>query len=140
MAARIPASFKTAGAELKPLLKMLLGRYVPRQLWARPKRGFGVPLVPWLRGRLREWAHDQLNGRDSHLPDWLDHRALQAMLNDHLSGRCDVARLIWACLQLAGWDLRVTQFRWDCLLQTVESPSNIDVNQFVFPDPDERPG
>ncbi len=63
---RIPASFKTAGGELKPLLKMLLRRYVPRQQWERPKRGFGVPLMHWLRGPLREWAR---NSRESQLHD-----------------------------------------------------------------------
>ena len=114
LAARIPTSFKTAGGELKPLLKTLLGRYVPRQLWDRPKRGFGVPLVHWLRGPLREWAHDELNSSDSHLHDWLDNRALQTMLDDHMSGRRNVARLLWACLQLAGWDRRVTRLRQEC--------------------------
>jgi len=118
LAARIPSSFKTAGGELKHLLKVLLSRDVPRPLWERPKRGFGVPLVHWLRGPLREWAHDQLNSRESRLHDWLDYRQLQAMLEDHMSGRRNVARIMWSCLQLACWDRRVTSLRRDCLAAT----------------------
>ena len=111
LAASIPVAFKTAGGEQKHLPKALLAEYVPRNLWDRPKRGFGVPLVHWLRNALKDWAHDELGSRDTHLHDWLDRRELEAMLDDHCSGRKDVARLIWGCAQLAGWDRRVTGIR-----------------------------
>jgi asparagine synthase (glutamine-hydrolysing) len=111
LAASIPLAFKTAGGEPKHLPKALLGRYLPRHLWDRPKQGFGVPLVHWLRDSLKDWAHDELGSRTTRLHDWLDRAELQAMLDDHTSGRRDVARLIWGCAQLAGWDRRVAGIR-----------------------------
>ena len=111
LAASIPIAFKTAGREQKHLPKALLAQYLPRHLWDRPKRGFGVPLVHWLRNALKDWAYDELSSRDTHLHDWLEPSELQAMLDDHTSGRRDVGRLIWGCTQLSGWDRRVSRIR-----------------------------
>jgi asparagine synthase (glutamine-hydrolysing) len=111
LAASIPSSFKTAGGEQKHLLKALLADYLPRKLWDRPKMGFGVPLVHWLRTSLREWAYDVLGSRDGRLHDWLDRGELIAMLDDHCAGRRDMAELIWTCVQLAGWDRRIAAIR-----------------------------
>lgn len=111
LAASIPSKFKTAGGEQKHLLKALLSQYIPRHLWDRPKMGFGIPLVHWLRGPLREWAYDELCNSKTRLHDWLDRRELRAILDDHCSGRIDLAELIWACLQLNGWDRRMSRVR-----------------------------
>jgi hypothetical protein len=70
-----------------------------------------VPLNIWFRTVLKEWAYDELSSRDHHLGEWLDPAEIQAMFNDHVSGRRNAGRLIWACLQLAGWDRMITSVR-----------------------------
>ncbi|HUN81892.1 MAG TPA: asparagine synthase-related protein, partial [Phycisphaerae bacterium] len=111
LAATIPVQFKTAGGELKHLLRALLTRYLPRELWDRPKMGFSVPMSQWLRTSLKDWAGDELLDRQSRIHEWLDPAELRRMLDDHQSGRRDVAGLIWVCLQLAGWDRRISAVR-----------------------------
>lgn len=111
LAASIPYSFKMAGGEKKHLLKALLNRHVPRPLWDRPKQGFGIPLVHYFRGPLREWARDELNSRDHSMADWLDMNVVNRMFDDHLQGRRDASGIIWACVQLAGWDRRMKKIR-----------------------------
>ncbi|MCZ6765327.1 MAG: asparagine synthase (glutamine-hydrolyzing) [bacterium] len=111
LAARIPIAYKTAGREQKHFAKALLEKYLPRHLWDRPKMGFSVPMAQWIRGPLKEWVCDELRSDDTHLHDWLDRNELNAMLDDHLSGRRNVRTLIWACLQLAGWDRRISRIR-----------------------------
>ena len=107
LAAGIPIELKTAGREQKHLLKRLLSRHVPRELWDRPKMGFGIPLAPWLRTSLREWTEDQLGSREGRLHDWIDSRVLRQVLDDHQQCKTDASQLIWACLQLAAWDRRI---------------------------------
>ncbi len=50
----IPHRFKYHGFDKKHILKDLTYDYVPKELLAGPKKGFGVPLKKWLRGILRD--------------------------------------------------------------------------------------
>jgi asparagine synthase (glutamine-hydrolysing) len=48
-AAKLPLEYKIRGGTTKYLLKKLLGRYLPKELYDLPKRGFGAPIQQWLR-------------------------------------------------------------------------------------------
>ena len=50
----LPDSFMVRDGDTKFLLKKLLEKYVPRHLWEREKKGFGIPLASWLQNELRE--------------------------------------------------------------------------------------
>ncbi|MBI4615964.1 MAG: asparagine synthase (glutamine-hydrolyzing) [Planctomycetes bacterium] len=50
---RLPLSFKYRGGVQKYLLKKILSKHVPRELWDRPKQGFGIPLDRWFLGELQ---------------------------------------------------------------------------------------
>jgi asparagine synthase (glutamine-hydrolysing) len=52
-AARLPARFKIHRGTTKVALKALLGRYLPRELYHFPKRGFAPPILKWVRGDFR---------------------------------------------------------------------------------------
>jgi len=52
---------KKRGNVSKHLLKQVLYQYVPKQLFDRPKWGFGIPLAKWLKGDLHYLIEDFLN-------------------------------------------------------------------------------
>ncbi len=52
--ASVPNSIKYKGGVKKYLLKQVLYRHLPKELIERPKSGFQVPLMEWMRGDLRE--------------------------------------------------------------------------------------
>src|SRR3546814_17711746 len=54
----LPQDLKIRGREGKWILRRVLDRHVPRALIERPKMGFAVPIVSWLRGTFRRSAKD----------------------------------------------------------------------------------
>src|SRR5947209_8343988 len=53
-ATALPLSMKLRGMKSKFLLKRALRGVLPDSILDRPKKGFGVPVAEWFRGRLRE--------------------------------------------------------------------------------------
>ena len=81
----------------------MLRRYLPEPLFDRPKSGFDVPVGSWLRGPLREWAEDLLNGSREFDAGVLDQHRVLNVWHDHLLGRRDRGRELWAALMLKAW-------------------------------------
>ena len=87
----------------KWLLRQLLTRYVPSELMDRPKQGFAVPLGAWLRGPLRDWAHDLLN-RDLLVRDaFFRPEPILTLLDEHMSGATDRSPQLWGVLMFQAW-------------------------------------
>lgn len=99
---RLPPSLKHADGEGKRILKLLLARHVPREMFERPKQGFEVPISHWLRGQLRDWAEDLLSVRA--LEDaGLNPVPIRRRWAEHLSGSRDWQYALWAVLMFQEW-------------------------------------
>ena len=103
LAARIPVGMKIGGGVGKKVLRRLLGRHVPAELFARPKAGFAVPVGAWLRGPLRDWAESLLDERGLRESGWLDPAPVRARWHDHLAGRRDFTASLWFVLMFQAW-------------------------------------
>jgi asparagine synthase (glutamine-hydrolysing) len=60
-AAKIPVNIKYKNNTGKYLLKQILYKYIPKEMIERPKSGFQVPLIEWLRGDLKELLDSYVN-------------------------------------------------------------------------------
>lgn len=109
VAARIPLSMKIRGGKGKHVLRELLYRQAPRELFDRPKAGFGIPIGKWLKGPLRSWAEDLLEPRRMMEEGWLDARIVRRRWDMHLSGRRDSTPAIWAILMFQAWQRQQAQ-------------------------------
>ena len=103
VAARIPLAMKIRGTQGKLIIRRLLGRELPRNLFERPKAGFAVPVGEWLRGPLRDWAESLLDPRDLRAGGWVDSEVIARRWRDHLSGARDSAPALWAVLMFQAW-------------------------------------
>lgn len=59
-AAKLPMDLKYRDGETKYLMKKVLSRRLPEELYSRPKKGFSAPIDRWLRGRLRPLVDEYL--------------------------------------------------------------------------------
>jgi asparagine synthase (glutamine-hydrolysing) len=82
----LPLQMRINGGRGKQILRRLLERYVPRHLIERPKMGFGVPLVRWLRGPLNEWAAALLDPTRLRREGYLAEAAVTQKWNEHQEG------------------------------------------------------
>lgn len=65
---RLPGGHKVDLKDTKKILRRMAGRYLPDDITARPKQGFGVPINAWLQDpQVKQDAFDML-GRSSDLP------------------------------------------------------------------------
>jgi asparagine synthase (glutamine-hydrolysing) len=99
----LPLPYRADDSGAKRVLKSVLERYVPRPLFERPKRGFGVPIGAWLRGPLRGWAETLLDERRIAREGYLQPGAVRALWQQHLSGRRDCHELLWHLLMFQAW-------------------------------------
>jgi asparagine synthase (glutamine-hydrolysing) len=104
LAFRLPSSMRIRDGERKWILRRVLERRVPRALFERPKTGFSVPLLRWLRGPLRSWAEERLDPARIGREGYLDPTAVRALWADTLAGRRggDAAE-IWSVLMFESW-------------------------------------
>jgi len=95
--------FKIHGLATKwPLRKRMRGRLPPDTLRKR-KWGFGVPLDSWLRNELRDQVSDTLLSRRAHERGLIDHKAVDNLLSQHMTGRRDHQYRIWALYMMELW-------------------------------------
>ena len=106
----LPNTAKVRQGQGKWILRQVLARYLPRRLFERPKQGFDVPIGTWLRGPLRSWASDLLSDSQLGHQDLLDAGRVQHCWLEHLSGRRDHSRMLWAVLMLQSWLERTVEY------------------------------
>jgi asparagine synthase (glutamine-hydrolysing) len=87
----------------KRALKAVLERHLPRTLFEREKRGFGVPIAAWLRGPLRDWTEALLDARRLATEGWFEPVAVRTLWQHHQSGRRDRPELLWHLLMFQAW-------------------------------------
>lgn len=87
----------------KLILKDVLAKYVPRDMFERPKMGFGVPIDNWLRGPLRDWAESLLDERRLRNEGFLNPVPIRKKWNEHLTGTTDWHYHLWDVLMFQSW-------------------------------------
>jgi asparagine synthase (glutamine-hydrolysing) len=100
---KLPHHMRVRDGQSKWLLREVLARHVPKDLFERPKMGFGIPIGEWLRGPLREWVEDLLDPAKLEQDGLLNAAPIQAAWAAHLSGRTNNEVQLWTVLMFQAW-------------------------------------
>jgi asparagine synthase (glutamine-hydrolysing) len=97
----LPEKYKIRHLTTKWLLKKIAGRYLPRRIVHRPKRGFTVPVSAWIRNSalIREF----LTNRSYYHPGLLNYDYAQRLFDEHISRQQDNARELWLIFVCNYW-------------------------------------
>jgi asparagine synthase (glutamine-hydrolysing) len=99
----LPAEWKLRGRRQKYILRKLAERVgVPREVLDRPKQGFALPLVHWMRNELRDVLMILLEPR-SLQRGYFEVTGIRKLMNDHLQGRRELSARIWRLLIFELW-------------------------------------
>ena len=99
----MPLDFKIRNGETKWLLRNILYKCVPKELFERPKSGFGIPVGNWLRKDLKDWAEDLLNESEIKKEGILNPVLIREIWKEHLTGKGDWQYLLWDVLMFQAW-------------------------------------
>ena len=98
----LPMEMRIRGGKGKWILREILKKHVPLEMFERPKQGFNMPVGDWLRGPLKDWASDLLPKAD----DAPDAAKINALWAAHLKGEGNHANALWTELMFQAWQRR----------------------------------
>jgi len=103
-ALRLPMRYKQQGNQMKYILKQVLCRYLPREMFERPKQGFAVPIYEWLHDDLMHLVDQYLNPDALKTQSFLDPALVTRLVHDFKqhNGSVAVDRL-WLVLVFMLW-------------------------------------
>jgi asparagine synthase (glutamine-hydrolysing) len=103
-AARLPENLKFRDGRGKYLLRKLAARVgVPQEVLNRPKQGFALPLVHWMRGELKDDLLPILLEARTLGRGYFNPKAVRGLLEEHRRGRRDHSAQIWVLLIFELW-------------------------------------
>ncbi len=79
----------------KSILKDVLYKYVPKELIARPKMGFAVPLKEWFRGELKDILYTKIDSMDERF----NKNYLKKLFQEHQDGK-NYAYIFWNLMRV----------------------------------------
>lgn len=103
LAARIPASLRIDGNNLKSLMKRALEGLLPPEILERKKRGFGAPIGAWLKRDLQPMMRRLLSKHAVESRGLFSWPAIEETIALHMANREDHTDHLMALLNLEIW-------------------------------------
>lgn len=102
--ATLPLKMKYKDRTMKYILKKLLGRYLPTELFDRPKQGFAVPIYSWLHDDLMELVEMHLNPDTLRNQNYIDPNLVEKTITEFRTKNGSIAvDRIWLLLVFMMW-------------------------------------
>lgn len=101
---RLPISWKWRDHHRKFIFKKLAERLgIPAAVLHRPKQGFALPLVHWIRNELREEMARVLLEPRTLQRGYFNRQGIESLLDEHFRGRRDQSATLWLLLIFELW-------------------------------------
>ena len=102
-AASLPLDYKLRGNKGKYILKRSVEGLLPQAILNRPKKGFGIPIAAWLKGRLNPLMHDLLSPARLKEQGLFEPDHVQTLIAEHEKGIASHHKQLWTLLVFQLW-------------------------------------
>ncbi|MEJ7623693.1 MAG: asparagine synthase (glutamine-hydrolyzing) [Pyrinomonadaceae bacterium] len=102
-AASLPMNYKLRGNEGKYILKKAVEGLLPREILYRKKKGFGIPIAEWLKGRLNPLMHDLLSATRLKDQGLFNPAYVEQLMTEHEKGIASHHKQLWTLLVFQLW-------------------------------------
>lgn len=102
-AASLPPEFKLKGNVGKFILKKAVQNMLPKTVTKRAKKGFGIPIADWLKGRLNFMLHELLAPDRLIRQDLFDYEQVAKLIREHEQGIASHHKQLWTLLVFQLW-------------------------------------
>jgi len=102
-AASIPLEFKLKGKSGKYILKEAMKDLLPHEILHRPKKGFGIPIAEWLKGRLNPLLHEMLDAKRLKEQGLFESAYVAKLIGEHETGSASHHKELWNLLVFQLW-------------------------------------
>ena len=99
----LPTNYKYKGKNQKRILKDVLYKHVPKEIFNRPKAGFTMPFSEWFRHELKDYVLSELNIDSLKQIPNIDTKEVNLRIQQHMKGTWNRYPLIWKLLVLKQW-------------------------------------
>ncbi len=102
-AASIPLEYKLKGNKGKYILKKAVEPLLPKNILHRPKKGFGIPIAEWLKGRLNPLMHELLDAKRLKNQGLFNEKFVQKLIKEHETNAASHHKQLWTLLVFQLW-------------------------------------
>ena len=81
-------------------MRDVMSKHIPYEVTQAEKQGFSAPDSSWFKGDSIEFVKRTLMSDNAHIYEFMDQQVVEALLQEHLSGRQNKRLLIWSLLNV----------------------------------------
>jgi asparagine synthase (glutamine-hydrolysing) len=101
--AGLPENYKLNGKKTKYILKKAVAPLLPEFVVKRPKKGFGIPVAVWLKGRLNPLLKEMLAPNRLKQQGLFNPAFVSKLITEHEQGKANHYKTLWTLLIFQLW-------------------------------------
>jgi asparagine synthase (glutamine-hydrolysing) len=102
-AASLPPEYKLKGSKGKFILKEAVRDLLPQNILDRPKKGFGIPIAEWLRGKLNPLLREMLSPKRLAKQGIFEPAYVEKLITEHEQNKASHHKELWTLLVFQLW-------------------------------------
>lgn len=99
----LPVNMRIKGFKRRYIEKLAMKGRIPKQILQRSNFGLEMPHSIWFLDEFKDTALRYFAKKNIARTDFLDHKAVENLWQEHISGRKDNGRALWCILQFLIW-------------------------------------